>query len=341
MVKVTVTLGSARPGGVDVALRGLADQTFDDFEIIFVDGRYHKRHERVLDLVKQLGIKRPFYHVPNHRYNGVWSTPSAGYNTGFMLAEGEIIIMLLDYAYAPPGWIENHIGFHDVRRFVMGPHLYTEMPPINWSAPEKMLRFEGGPETTVENILKQKEQFDEISIFQSHFDPSWLNTIKICEDNDPKANLPTGPNFYYYMHTKNCSFPRETLLDINGMDENFDRGRGPGDTDFGYRLYASGCQPFISHEAKVYCLNPRWIMPNLNMTIPMDWEEPNSRWSYNKGLAYRTARQTEIENGGSLRANNPYDLREMRKEILEWRELSQERKTVIPLNDVPDEVWFK
>ena len=44
MVKVSVTIGTSRAGGIDVSLRGMLDQTFDDFEIILVDGRYHKRH---------------------------------------------------------------------------------------------------------------------------------------------------------------------------------------------------------------------------------------------------------------------------------------------------------
>jgi len=340
MVKASVTLGSGRPGGVDISLRGLAKQTFNDFEIIFVDARYHKRHEKVLQLVKKLGIKQPFIHVPNHRYNGVWSTPSAGYNTGFMLAEGEIVIMLLDYAYASCDWIENHLKFHNEKRLVMAPHLYTEMPEVVTKNGEQPIAFTGGSETTVKKILEQKENFDEISIFKRHFEPSWLQSIKVCADNDPKAALPTGPSEHYYMHTKNDSFPLQTVLDINGMDENFDRGRGPGDTEFGFRLKMAGLQPFIAQEAKVYCLNPRWIMPNLNLTIPISSRSDPSRWCYDEGMAYFNTRKSEIESGQPNKAKNPYDLREKRKEIWEWRELSQERKPVIPLDDLPNDCYF-
>jgi len=341
MVKISVTLGSARPGGIDISLRGLADQTYDDFEVIFADGRYDKRHERVLDYVRKLGIKQPFYHVPNHRYNGYWGTPCAGYNTGFMLAEGEIVIMLLDYAYAPPEWIENHLKFHDKKRLVMSPHLYTEMPEVATKDGCSPTLFTGGEETTVEKILRQKEKFDEISIFKSPFEPLWLQTIKVCAENDPKARLPTGPSQYYFMHTKNDSFPLEVVLEINGMDENYDRGRGAGDTEFGFRLMKAGCEPFISQEAKVYCLNPRWIMPNLNLTIPISRRSDPSRWCYDEGMAYLEARKREIESGEPPKAKNPYDMREKRKELWHWRELSQERKPVIPLKDVPDEEWFK
>lgn len=57
MPKVTVALGSSRPGGVDISLRGLADQTFQDFEVVFVDARYHKRHAEVLEYAKKVGLK--------------------------------------------------------------------------------------------------------------------------------------------------------------------------------------------------------------------------------------------------------------------------------------------
>jgi hypothetical protein len=343
VVKVSVTLGSSRPGGVDISLRGLADQTYDDFEIIFVDGRYHRRHEEVLDCVKKLGIKQPFYHVPNHRYNGFWSTPCAGYNTGFMLAEGEIVIMLLDYAYAPPGWIENHLKFHNKKRLVMAPHFYTEMPEVVTKDGKQPIQFTGGSETTVENILKQKENFDELSIFKYWFESSWLKSLKIFEwpHQDPKSIFPTGPLGYDYMHTKNDSFPLKVALDIGGMDENYDRGRGPGDTEFGYRLFIAGCEPWLSQEAKVYCLNPRGIMPNLNLTIPLNWSEPQPRWSYAEGTAYLRTRQNEIANGQPPKAKNPYDTYERRKEIWHWRDLSQEKEALIPLNNVPDEQWFK
>jgi len=354
MVKVSVNLGSNRPGGVDIALRGLADQTFEEFEIIFVDGRYRERHEKVLNYAKALGIRQPLYHVPNHRYNWQgriseypkWGNPCAGFNTGFMLSEGEIVIMLLDYAYAPPGWIESHLSLHDQRRLVMAPHLYTEMPkvftkdgkdPINFSA--------GSPEATVENIMRQSDNFEEMSIFESAFDQSWLKNLKVHQwpNQDPKSILSTGPNAYSYMHTKNDSFPLQSALDVGGMDENFDRGRGPGDTEFGFRLYRAGCQTYICQEARVYCLNPRGILPNLNILIPESGAHreslasviPGGRWTYEEGKMYMDSRKDFAT------SNNPYDIMERRKEIWGWRELSQEREARIPFNEVPDEVWFR
>lgn len=363
MPKVTVSLGSSRPGGVDISFRGLADQTFKDFEVIFTDARYFQRHAQVLECAKKIGLKQPLYHVPNHRYNGFWGTACAGINTGFMLAAGEIVIILLDYAYTPPGWIEAHLKYHDKPRMVMAPHLYSEMAPVKFSLPKptgigsdipliqgvntmtaEPMRFpHGAPQTTVENILRQKERFDEISIFEKPFESPY--NFKVCADNDPKANLPTGRSglSYNYMHTKNDSFPLKTVLDIGGMDENWDRGRGPGDTEFGYRLMMAGLEPWICHEALVYCPNPREIMPNLNTTIPIKWTPDKlniyDRWSYEQGTAYFECLKPQIV-AGKLKAPNPYDMHEKRKELWKWRKLSQEKEAVIPLNNISNKEYF-
>ncbi len=54
--KVTVSVGSSRPGGVDMLLASMTAQTYTDFEVVFTDGRYHKRHAQVLDEVKASGL---------------------------------------------------------------------------------------------------------------------------------------------------------------------------------------------------------------------------------------------------------------------------------------------
>jgi glycosyltransferase involved in cell wall biosynthesis len=341
MVKVSVCLGSSRPGGLDISLRGLVDQTFEDFEIIFVDGRYHKRHERVLDYVKTLGIKQPFYHVPNHRFNKEWPTSCAGINTGFMLSEGEIVIMLLDYAYTPPGWIENHLKHHDRRRLVMSPHIYHDLPEVMTKDGEKPMTFvAGGANVTVENIVKQRENFDEISIFKTPFEPSVFKQVKQAQppDQDPKILRPEGQSSHEYMHTKNESFLREDVLSINGMDENYDKGGGPGDLLLGWQFKMIGCELWICQEAAVMVLNPRSILPRTGLVGgTRDSVTAPFRWSYNDGERYYYATMSSEK----VVSNNPYDIRKKRKGIWDWRQLSQERQPVIPYIDISDEVYYR
>jgi len=340
--KVSVVSGSSRPGGLDIMLRGIADQTFADFEFILVDWRYHLRHERVLEFAKDIGLKVPFYHVPNHRYNKYWSVLAAGWNTGFMLAEGEIVIMLLDYSYAPPNWIENHLKYHldGQKRLVMSPHVYKNMPTVVTKNAEAPKIIDQTDRSVYEDPLDWNN-FDEISIFESLFTPSWLSKLEEYQypHRDPKLDLPTGRIGYTYMHMKNESFPLDTVLKIGGIDENFDRGKGPMDNEFGFRFMQAGCELWLTQDARVYCLNPRFILSS------RPWgdleKRVEGRWSYRDGERYQNLRYVEMQSGKPPISNNPYDMFERRKEIWCWRELSQEQKPLIPRNDVLDDVWFK
>src|SRR4029077_1433356 len=215
-----VLLGSSRPGGVEISLLGLAAQTFESFEVIFVDGRYHLRHALVLDAVERSGLRQPFIHVPNHRYGeGPWTTISAGFNTGFMLAAGEIVLMLCDYAYTPPGWISTHLAQHTEPRMVVAPHRYREMPA----------------HVSIGRVFEAEYQFSEsgeVSIFYAGALSAEIilsSPPQPQQVNDSKLTMPDGPVNHLYMHTKNESFPLANVLAVGGMDENYDRGRGPGD----------------------------------------------------------------------------------------------------------------
>ena len=327
--KVTVSVGSSRPGGIDVLLASLTAQTYDNFEVIFTDGRYHKRHAQVLDAVKASGLKVPFFHVPNHRNQPVWGSSCAGVNTGFMLADGEFVIMLLDYSYCRPNWIEAHLGHHTAPRFVMGPHVYWDLPPViakdGWF-PHPL--DSGDPSMTVENVKAQYEHFDEVCIFPQPFKPQDLEHLNEV-GGDPKLGFPTGPLGADYMHTKNESFPTKVILDIGGMDEQYERGRGPGDLEFGNRLQLAGLQGWLARDARVECLNPRRILPNLNGVIPVDHRLPppyEHRWCYAEGEKYWRDRVAQFR----TKSGSPYNMRARREEIWEWRELSQQREPVIP-----------
>lgn len=343
-MKVSVNLGSSRPGGIDISFSGLARQTFQDFEIVFVDGLYHQRHERVLDLYRQYGGSQPLYHVPNHRNrSGPWKVMSSGFNTGFMLSEGEIVIMLMDYAYVPPNWIESHLRYHDRKRLVMGPHEYLHLRNFFSKDGLPVTSFSGAsdPMVTVENISAQSLRFDDISIFEKMFTAADIGSFPphpVCHHADPKNRMQTGPALSAFMHTKNESFPLESALSTNGMDEHYDLGRGPGDTDFGHRLTMQGLESWVASEAGISCLNPRDILPNVNLTIPESDRLPppyDFRWSGSDGYRYYLDRR------GRGEANNPYSLRQKRDSIWNWRELSQQKEASIPLVLIPDEEYYQ
>lgn len=345
--KISVTLGSARPGGIDIALAGLAGQTEKDFEVIFVDGLYHERHAEVLDAVKRSGLEQPFIHVPNHRYSGtIWGTPCAGYNTGFALATGEVVVMMMDYAYAPPTWLETHWRFQRTPRIAMAPHEYRTL--VGWTTTD------GGPAVdyharqnvdgrdfndVIVEITEQRKRFDKISVFPEWFKAEDLDKFP-REASDAKCEIATGPLMYTYFNTKNESFPLNAVLAANGMDEHYDLGRGPGDPDLGLRMHWSGLETWCLREAIIHCLNPRRILPNMNILIPEDKRLPppyDHRWYIQDGYNYFD----KLKSSPVIKARNPIDLMEMRKQIWDWREKSQETEAILPRNVISDNDYWQ
>lgn len=351
MPKVTVNFGSGRPGGIDITLAGLTAQTFKDFEVIFVDGRYHQRHSAVLEAVRKSGLQQPFYHVPNHRYRSdSLGQHSAGYNTGFMLAAGEMIVMLHDYAYAPPHWLMSHVTNQD-KKITLGPvesrvisNVITNdgLPPMNFFNRNNIdgISFPAA----LGNILRQRERYDEISAFRKPFTPDDLASFSFDTlSADPKVSMPSGPSTHMFFNTKNEAFPTEAILAVNGMDENSDRACIPGDLDLGLRLSRHlMATPWLVNEAILYCINPRSIMPKpINVMNPRDPLPPpyeNYLSSEGGGYAYyeRIAANPQI-----LRAPNPFEIQERKKEIWHWREMSLLPEAVIPKNSIADCDYYK
>lgn len=328
MPKVTVAWGSTRPGGVPMVLQALMRQTFRDFEVLFVDGRWHKRHDRVLDTLEQMGwplSEIPFYHVPNYRSQpegSVWTTPCAGFNTSIALAAGEIVVMLMDYSCPAPGWLEAHVKAHLASagpRLVMGPYSYYD--PILDSAQTldgktPMVFTPGSAETTAENIIAQRENFDEIA-------------FNVRTGDKPKVSYRDGiqgPTDYRWCHTKNDSFPTSVALDINGVDETFDFVCGPGDYEFAWRLQAAGCEPWMAPGAHVDAIDMRWLLTNASILIPQSKpSEVHPRPEFDRGQRYAEAQTLVV---GRKVAVNPFGkLRELRAALFDrWRCASQERE---------------
>jgi len=308
--KVSVITSTWRPGGIDVLFRGIADQTYEDFEYILVDHRYEKRHEVVVSLAEEMGI-RNFIHAPEHRRNGPWYVGASGWNTGFLLAEGEVIIMLMDYAYAPKGWIQAHLQHHidGVNRLVLSPHQYYTSPGV---------------------VKERNGSFNEISIYRGgYFNPSWISSLTKYQypHIDPKLNLPKGACAYYFCHAKNESFPLEKVLEIGGADETMDQGKGPWDMEFGARFQYSGCLVFNEPAAMIHSPDPRRIagletMPGVVDDqkrigdMGLDWSK---RWTYAQGEKYQFDRIDKYKRGAPPVAPNPFNFMEERKRIWEWR----------------------
>ena len=317
--RVSVLCSTFRPGGIDILLAGMAAQTFGDFEVIFVDHRYGLRHARVVEESRAAGV--PLLHVPEHRRNGKWGTIGSAWNTAMALADGEIFIFLPDWTYAPAGWIEQHLRYRSGRTmaYTVGPYCYTELPPL-WM--KKPFDFAGqndrGANCTEPDAVLNGEIFDEISAFASQFTGTVARGLRhhVYPHQDTREAGPGQGVHPTWLHLKNESVHRDVAFAINGLDERLDRGKGPLDIDWGYRLYAAGGFSTWAPEAMAIYPNPRWICGS------MPWghrdERVEGRWCYHDGNNYNQRRIQE----GDTRAKNPFSLDELRTKLLAagWRD---------------------
>ena len=353
-------------------LAGMRDQTFprDQFEVIFVDHRYERRHVEVMDLAKRYDV--PLIHVPEHRRNGRWGCTASAFNTGFAVARGEIVIMLVDWTYAPPGWIETHLNHHTGQpSYVVGLYLYhavgvTEpmyhritdeatrwshlVPPWTAFSRQPKLRVKIPFDLTTqdarfnacstEDAVLRGEVFDEISAFEDGlFDPKWIDQMPEFPVGDPglRRHMPGMVVEGNQVHLKNESILRDPIYALNGIDVWGERGgRMQVDTDFGLRVARLGIRLVWDPAAVVHCINPRHGVCRM-MPFGDPVQRMEGRWSQADCEAFALRREIDIRLGQFLAAPAPYTMRELAKRLEKWRTAGVIDTAEL---DIPDTEFF-
>src|SRR3990167_3490856 len=327
--EVSVLSTVFRPGGIDVLLAGMRDQTFKDFEVILVDRRYEKRHKEVQEMA--WGYDVPLLHVPEHRRNGKWVSFASAWNTAIALARGRVVIFLADWMYTPPGWIEGHLKALDgQRRYVAGSYRFLPMPEVNVKQPydfEAVVRkWEAGFECTEESPVARGEILDEMFPLKAGvFQPSWIphlmgQPVRHQDLRVTDLRREGGPGLGEgWLHVKNDSVSRDVLWEINGMEERLERGRGPLDIDLQYRLMAANVGLWWAPEGSVCFFYAHVLDP----ALPFGSSQPirlEGRWSWPDGLVYVERRRAEMRAGGSPRALNHWSIEELSARLASWRD---------------------
>lgn len=368
MVDASVIIISFRPGGVDISLAGMRDQTYpkDKFEVIFVDHRYERRHKEVMALAQHYGVN--LIHVPEHRRNGRWAITSSAFNTGFALAKGRVIILLVDWTYTPPGWIEAHLKHHQGQpAYVVAPYYYhavgitegmykelaqsfwksghrvrpwsafVQQPKLRLKIPFDLTTQDARTSASIEeDAVLRGEVFDEVSVFEEGlFDPSWLPRMPPLPEGDPGGR--NDARDHAVVHLKNESMLRETVYRLNGTDIWSERGgRMSIDTEFGRRFDCLGT-PFIWEPAALApCINPRH---GVSRVMPFGDPEKRleGRWSFADCQVFNKRRQDEVHAGEFLPAPAPYTLEELAKKLEPWRTAKIIDTSKL---DIPDTEFF-
>lgn len=208
----------------DPAVKTLATQTFQDFELVVVDMLYEKRPNWFRDNPQPFPVK----HVPSSP--NFWQSRRrtglcAQINRGFTWADGELLWMGGENNMFPPTHLEN----------VWKLYKKTGKIPVAWYAicgSEERGRHADCP-----------ADFNLLGYTQNHIQDMDHRAKRFVTDKKLQIDDCHHQNYFGY-----SSVPTETAVAINGFDELFDGQWGLFDCDFGSRLDLAGKKMVLSRD---------------------------------------------------------------------------------------------
>ncbi len=238
-----------RPGGLDVLEAGLLGQTNTEFELVLVDALYPYRGHMKFD--ERLSVKwLDGGSDPEFRSNYM-----SAQNMGIEHSAGDTVAFVCDYSFAHPDFVAVHAAAQAERP---GPFTtdydYVGLAPVKPGLPHYREEVSG----TRENAEEYSRQTNDIakrfrsdlergaldahlwSIFAEPFTATVLPALPVEHRHRPSAADLSGD--WNYGSLKGESVPTELLLDMNGLDEEFNASHGWQDQEFSYRLRARGIQ---------------------------------------------------------------------------------------------------
>jgi len=239
---ISVITQTNRYGGIDVAYNSLKNQTYKDIEWILVDDIHEIRNDEVKKYVKDIKLKhlKPRPKLPDH----VWNLPE-GYNDGFNVSEGELIVILEDYIWIKPNAIEKF--YKDWKTY--GDALFTGV----------------GDKISSPPVINPNGK---ITIYEKEFD-KLPDNFEIREIDERKAY---GTNVFLISDIFNfefnwCAFPRTILNDLGGMEEKCGIVYCGQDKNFALRAKMLGYDLYIDRDNESYGIYHQDFDPR-----PIDWE---------------------------------------------------------------------
>lgn len=250
--KFSIVVPTMRIGGVDVLFHGLQKQTFRDFELVLVDDlkgwrsslykdegiwAYHSYEFRKSD-----GCPFDMLHVEPFGNDFPRAHYCRSMNTGLRVARGEIVVLLVDYTWLPPTFLEEHARLHaeHPERVVLAQHR-TVFPPAVFDEVDYRPTLEQytalGMDRYVADLRTPKLDRFRFSIFSDPFeDPTPLPDDRRF-GYDTRGDFPEGPiHDHLLFYCRGESVRRAHLEAVDGFDEDYDGSHAYQDSDVADRL---------------------------------------------------------------------------------------------------------
>jgi len=244
-MNISIILTTARFGGLDILFSSMMAQEFNgEFEVIVCDEYYGERKDKIAHHIRPSVIaywnddpgmdsKFKFIYLPPKRASRIYDD-SLGVNTALAAASGELVVILADFTWAPPNYLQAHWDFHKANP--------------GWSMSTYLDRYPLPPMRGEPYSIER----DWWSVFQEDFKPGWFDgkepvyrerrgcVGKIHDDG--KIEIPGD-----YVYLLGDSVPLAIIKDLNGIDERYVGGYGSNDVCFGTRA---------NHIGHRWALNP-------------------------------------------------------------------------------------
>lgn len=195
-MKLSIIYITNHPGGYDILVDSVKNQTCQDYELIVVDDM-QKRQQAVQEYLKNNGIKTSYVGPSKPK-----CFPELGYNvlnamnTGILISKGDIVVILTDYQWLPPDSFERWLSWE--REFEKGKCIVA-----------------GG------DMYDDKRVKDNNGVLSVWDDP-WHGP---AEENHCKFAFRWQPDYYEMAYT---AFPYELLKKVNAFPECYDCTSGTG-----------------------------------------------------------------------------------------------------------------
>jgi len=250
---ISILLPTLRVGGLDVLCDSLSRQTCQDFELLLADGIHRYRAPLVADKLAVLPF--PVRHLAS---DGIaLSNYSRSINDAVVVARGDVILMMPDYAWLADDTVEIHARFHDEhrgeRKCLMSGYTYRACPPrhpgFEGYHPRKQhsqVEFHrDDPEALWELYTTREAERYERDLASGALDALmwsiWAEPLTL----EALQQLPIEHEHklfdvewsHRFCSLKNESYPIEAWEELNGLDEDLDGSHLYQDLEWGERLH--------------------------------------------------------------------------------------------------------
>lgn len=239
---ISVVVPSNRIGGLDVLFDSLKRQTYRDFELVIVDN--------VPQRGMAFGANFASRFVRPQRNEPLCAAYCDSVNTGIAHARGGTILLSCDYTWFHPDCLATHAELQAKHRAPVTLDYNMSFPPPTKAglpryvqehspdSPHYAAEITAVTDRYAADLASGKLDPYMWSIFAEPLTEESVRALPIEHKHRPCSTR--EPDDYNWCSFKNESFPTELFLDMNGLDEEYDRSHTYQDSEFSYRLRERG-----------------------------------------------------------------------------------------------------